>query len=137
MVRFLSAICIATSLSGCTDPAIPSCAPGLGAPMTVFSLFFGRAIPGRGDLTDKEWQAFLDTIVTANLPNGYTLFDATGAWMNPMTKRTIKESTKVLLVALPDAPVSLSAINRIRSEYQIEFHQQFVGMTVQHGCGAF
>ena len=137
MARFLSAVCIAASLSGCANPAVPSCAAGLGAPMTVFSLFFGRSIPGRGDLTDKEWQAFLDNTVTANLPNGYTIFDATGGWMNPMTKRTIKESTKVLLVALPDVPVSLSAINRIRTEYQTEFHQQLVGMTVQHACGTF
>ena len=41
------------------------------------------------------------TTVTANLPNGYTVFDANGAWMNPITHRTIREATKMLLVALP------------------------------------
>ena len=62
---------------------------------------------------------------------------ATGGWMNPISHATINENTKVLLVALPDVPDSLSAINRIRTTYQIEFHQQLVGMTIQHGCGTF
>ena len=57
--------------------------------------------------------------------------------MNPITHKTIKEGTKVLLVALPDAPDSLAAVNRIRGNYQIKYHQQLVGMTVEHACGAF
>ncbi len=57
--------------------------------------------------------------------------------MNPMTHRTIKEATKVLVVALPEVPASLAAINRIRTAYQITFHQQLVGMTVEAGCGEF
>ena len=103
----------------------------------VFTLFMGRAIPGRDDLTDDEWQAFLDDTVTANLPHGYTLFDADGGWMNPITRQTVKQRTKVLLVALPEAAASLAAINRIRNVYQRRFRQQLVGMTVEHGCGTF
>jgi hypothetical protein len=103
----------------------------------VFTLFLGEAIPGRSDLTDDEWQAFLDDTVTANLPNGYTVFDAGGAWMNPMTGKTIRENTKVLVVALPDVPDSLAAVSRIRTEYQARFHQQLVGMTVQQACATF
>ena len=137
MSRLFKAACLVASLNGCAGPDIPSCAAGLGAPATIFSLYFGRAIPGRGDLTDEEWQSFLDKTITANLPNGYTVFDASGGWMNPNTHATIKESTKVLLVALPDGPDSLSAINRVRTAYQTEFHQQLVGMTAQRGCGAF
>lgn len=140
MSRFIRAICIGSliaSLSACAGPERPFCAPGLGPPVVLFSLFFGKAIPGRGDLTDKEWQSFLDDTVTANLPNGYTILDANGAWMNPITHKTIKEGTKVLFVALPEVPDSLAAINRIRNEYQIRFRQQLVGMTAEHACGAF
>jgi hypothetical protein len=126
-----------TALSGCGPQNSQSCAPGFGPPVVVFTLFLGKAISGRDDLTDKEWQAFLDDIVTANLPNGYTAFDAEGGWMSPMTHKTIKEHTKVLLVALPDVPRSLAAVDRIRTAYQLQFHQQLVGMTVAHACGAF
>lgn len=105
--------------------------------MRVFDLFFGRSIPGRGSLTDKEWDEFLDKVVTPNLPNGYTVLNATGAWMNPATHKTIHETTKLLRVALPDSPDSLAAVNRIRTAYQLQFHQQLVGMAVQLGCATF
>ncbi len=105
--------------------------------MIVVDLFFGKAIPGRTDLTDSEWNQFLDDTVTVSLPDGYTVMDANGAWMNPVTHATVREAAKVLIVALPDTPASLAAIARIRGAYQIRFRQQLVGMTVEHACGSF
>jgi uncharacterized protein DUF3574 len=137
MARLIMALCAIASVGGCTTRAAQSCAPGVGSPVAVFTVFLGRAIPERNGLTDKEWQSFLDDTVTANLPNGYTVFDADGGWMNPITRKTIREHTKVLLVALPEVPASLAAINRIRSAYQSQFRQQVVGMTVAPGCGTF
>jgi hypothetical protein len=140
MNRIIRAICIGgliVGLGGCAESGNPPCAAELGAPVLVFTLFFGKAIPGRGDLTDREWQSFLDDTVAADLPNGFTVLDANGAWMNPMTRKTIKEATKVVVAALPDVPDSLASINRVRTDYRIKFHQQLVGMTVEHACGAF
>jgi hypothetical protein len=137
MSRLSMAICLIAPLVDCTSQTGQTCAPGLGPPVAIFTLFLGKAIPGRDDLTDKEWQSFLDATVTANLPDGYTVFDANGGWMNPATHRTIREGTKVLLVALPEVPESLAAINRIRTAYQVRFQQQLVGMTVEHACGEF
>ena len=94
--------CMIASLGGCAAQTSASCAPGFGAPLAIYTLFLGKAIPGREDLTDKEWRAFLDTTVTAYLPNGYTVLDANGGWMNPVTHKTFKEGTKVLVVALPE-----------------------------------
>jgi hypothetical protein len=128
---------LAAGLAACAGPAAPSCAPGMGSPVLVFSLFFGKSIPGRADLTNAEWQQFLDDTVTANLPNGYTAVDASGAWMNPTTRKTSKEASKLLIVALPVTPLSLAAVNRIRNEYQARFQQQLVGMTVEQACGSF
>jgi hypothetical protein len=109
----------------------------MGPPVLVFNLFFGKSISGRRDLTDREWRQFLDDTVTANLPNGYTVVDAQGAWMNPVTHGTIKEGSKLLIVALPVGPESLAAVNRIRNEYQVRFRQQLVGTTVERACGSF
>ncbi|HEY0911812.1 MAG TPA: hypothetical protein VGD75_16440, partial [Bradyrhizobium sp.] len=77
MGRLIMAICVIASLGGCAaqtglsrapgSGAPGSCAPGYGPAVTVFTLFFGRAIPGRTDLTDDEWRAFLDTTVTPAL----------------------------------------------------------------------
>jgi hypothetical protein len=124
-------------LGGCTEHGERSCAPGQGVPMAVFTLFFGENIPGRANLTEQEWQLFLDNTVSANLPLGYTVLDAHGAWMNPATHRTIQEPSKVVVAALPDAPASLASIDRVRTGYQLQFQQQLVGMTVEHACAAF
>lgn len=137
MSRLVLVIGMFVSLSGCMPPTPLTCAPGLGPPAAIFTVFMGKAIPGRGELTDEEWQSFLDTTITTNLPNGYTVFDATGGWMNPATHQTMKEGTKVLLVALPLGPEGLDAVNRIRTNYQTRFRQQVVGMTVQNACGSF
>jgi hypothetical protein len=137
VLRVVMAMGLAASLCGCAARTNPTCGPGYGTQVAVFTLFLGKAISGRGDLTDQEWRAFLATIVTANLPDGYTVFDANGGWRDPATGETIKEGTKVLLVALPEAADSLAAINRIRTAYQIQFRQQLVGMTVERACGSF
>ncbi len=124
--------------AGCARTVPPmTCAAGMGPPVIVFTLYFGELIGGRRDLTVAEWQQFLDGTITPNLPNGYTVWDALGAWMNPMTRKTIKEPTKVLAVALPVSEGSLASVNRIREEYQIQFRQQIVGMTAAQACGAF
>jgi hypothetical protein len=125
------------SLGACTGPTRPTCAAGTGRPMALFTLYLGKAIPGRSDLTEQEWQSFLDYTVTFALPSGYTVLDANGAWMSPATHRTVEEATKVLIVALPDTPESLAAVNRVRQGYQTEFHQQLVGMTIEQACATF
>jgi hypothetical protein len=141
MIRIaVLAICLGglmAPLVGCATLQATACGPGLGQRMLVVELFFGRAIPGRNDLTEQEWQIFLADTVTVNLPDGFTVMDAAGAWMNPKTHTTVSEATKLILVALPDAPSSLDATNRIRTAYETRFHQQLVGMTVTPTCGSF
>jgi hypothetical protein len=137
MSRLIAATCLIASIGGCSAPAPSSCDAGFGSPVQIFALYLGRSISGRSDLTDQEWQAFLDNTVAANLPNGYTVWDANGGWMNPSTHKSVREATKVLLVALPDAPASLVAIDRIRTAYQYEYQQQLVGMTVARACADF
>ncbi len=125
-------------LSACAvEPQPATCAAGFGTPMRMYELYFGRSVPGNKEVTDRDWSGFTDQIITANLPNGYTVLDATGAWMNPKTQRTIREATKVLQTALPDTPDSLAAITRIRTAYQTQFQQQLVGMTSHTVCASF
>lgn len=105
--------------------------------MLVFDLFFGRSVAGRGDVSEREWQRFLDDTVTANLPNGYSVHEGYGAWMSPVSRETIREQSYQLRVALPDSADSLAAVDRIRSRYQGRFRQDQVGMIVTQACGTF
>jgi len=121
-------------LLGC---GAPRCQPGAGQTMQIYTLYFGRSVQGRTPVTDQEWRDFRNQVITPALPDGYTVLDGQGAWMNPRTHVTITETTKVLIVAMPEAADSQTVINRIRSNWQQQFHQLVVGMTVQSGCGSF
>ncbi len=105
--------------------------------MRIFTLYFGRSVAGRAEVSDKEWREFRDQVISPELPNGYTVLDGQGAWMNARSHATIAEATKILVVALPDRDASLGAINAIRSNWQHRYHQYVVGMTIQSGCGSF
>lgn len=139
--RLAWVFCLTAMLAGCAAPPpavlATSCPDAQGAPLLVFELFFGRSIQGQGEVGDRAWDDFLDQVVTPNLPNGYTVFDATGAWLNKVTSHTIHERTKVLLAALPDDAASAAAIARIRHAYEVQFRQALVGMTVAPACGNF
>jgi hypothetical protein len=140
--RFPLVLALAPLLAGCQVPppvaaSTPRCSVDAGKPMLLVNLFFGRSIHGRGDLMDREWAEFVDRVVVPMLPDGFTLLDADGAWMNPHTGKTIREHSKLLIVAMPEGPDSLAAIDRIREAYKSAFHQQSVGMTVQPACGSF
>ena len=140
LLRSALPLVVACLLTGCVPPPGKTqsrCTAALGPPVLVFNLFFGRNVPGLGNVTDKEWRAFLDQEVTPNLPHGYTVFDAQGAWMNPVNDKTLREPTRVLMVALPDVPESAAAVTRVRNAYQVRFRQGLVGMAVYPACGSF
>src|SRR5215831_2244363 len=64
-------------------------------PMQVAHLFFGRAIPGRGPLTNREWSRFAAEVLTPNFPDGFTAYDADGQWLNDKLHRIVRERSKV------------------------------------------
>jgi hypothetical protein len=132
--RHALVVALTLLLSGCGGT---HCQPGGGDTMQIYTLYFGRSVRGRAPVADNEWRDFRDQIVTPALPNGYTVLDGQGAWLNPRSHTTISEATKILIVALPDTPGNLSVVNGIRSAWQHRFHQYVVGMTVQAGCGSF
>ena len=105
--------------------------------MLVYELFFGRTRQEGRAVTDSDWNGFRDRVISTDLPNGYTVLDAGGAWASRRTGQTISERTKVVIVALPDRPDSLTAVNAVRSAYRVRFNQQSVGMIVQPACASF
>ncbi len=100
--------------------------------MLEYHLFFGRA-----SVTDPAWAEFTAHVITPRLPDGFTVLDANGQWMNPLTHRIVGEHTTVLVVALPDSAANDAAITAIKDAYRAQFHQQSVGTTVHAVCGAF
>jgi hypothetical protein len=128
-----------TALAGCApSPPLATACHAAGADRAlVAQLFFGRGITGRAPLTDAEWDDFAATTITPHLPDGFTVFDSQGQWLNPDTHSVAREGTKVLEVAFDGSPVKLQALREVADAYRVRFHQISVGLILTDGCAAF
>jgi hypothetical protein len=105
--------------------------------MLVAELFFGRGIPGRGLVSDAEWQAFATDVLTPNFPDGFTAYDGGGQWRNPETRAITSDPTKILLVVVPRAPDLRRRLGAVIDAYKARFGQQSVGIITRDACAAF
>jgi hypothetical protein len=106
-------------------------------PTLVVQMFFGQSIRNRGPVTKKEWDAFLRSTVTPHFPDGFTVYDGYGQWMNPDTRIVARENSKVIVIATEDMPEVRDGINDVAAVYRKRFHQQAVGVLTNPGCIAF
>src|SRR5579864_6533708 len=102
MTRF-AALVMLFVLSGCASERA-GCLLDSQRPMTVVELFFGRDIPGRAPLSDREWSDFAASILSREFPDGFTVVDGDGEWRDPATQTVARERSKVLLVAVRKSP---------------------------------
>ncbi len=68
-------------------------------------LFFGRNIAGGQEVSQREFQAFVDGVITPRFPNGLTIFDTNGQFLDS-TGRLIKEPAKVVTLFREDTPTN-------------------------------
>lgn len=83
-------------------------------------LFCGRSIPGGGEVTDAEFAAFIDEVVTPRFPNGFTLWTAEGLWKGG------REKTTVIEVIHPFEARYDRLMREIGDEYRRRFRQEAV-----------
>lgn len=89
-------------------------------------LFFGMDKPTGGTVTDDEWQKFVADIVTPRFPDGFTVDDALGQYLDGKT--LIREKSKQLILIYPRKFKTTSSrkIEEIRSAYIKAFDQKSV-----------
>lgn len=128
------AILFAVALTGCSSFSEPRCSAGL-KPVTEARLFFGRAIPGGGSVSDAEWQRFVDEEVTPRFPDGLSVIDGSGQWRDGTG--IVREPSKVLIVVLTGHGDEQTRLEAVRGAYRERFHQESVLMTQSPVCGGF
>lgn len=106
-------------------------------PMVVTEMFFGRDIPGRQPLTDREWSDFAASTVVGEFPDGFTVIDGEGQWLDPHSHASVRERSKILIAAAARDGDLASRIARISDAYKTEFHQESVGVLIYNPCGSF
>ncbi|HEY9650884.1 MAG TPA: DUF3574 domain-containing protein [Coleofasciculaceae cyanobacterium] len=88
-------------------------------------LFFGRNIPGGTEVSEEEFAAFVDSVITPRFPAGLTIFDADGQFLDS-TGTIIEEQSKLVSLFIEDTPESKAAINEIVTAYLQKFNQESV-----------
>jgi len=135
MTRF-AALMILLVLSGCASEH-GTCLLASQQRMAVVELFFGRDIPGREPLTDKEWSGFAASVASREFPNGFTVIDGDGEWRDPATQNVTYERTKILTAAVANVPELAARISRVRDAYSHMYRQTSVGLLSYDACGQF
>lgn len=121
-------------LSACASA--PSCPPGLTAG-TAIDLYFGRGVPGGREVTDLQWQHFVEQVLIREFPDGSTTFDASGTWFSTRQSRTISERSAMVSVIVPDARHAAPKVERVIAEYKQRFAQDSVLRAERAVCFAF
>lgn len=90
-------------------------------------LYFGLTKPDGSTLTESEWVAFVDEIITPRFPDGFTVVDGKGQWRNSAGK-IVKESSRVFIVVYPRKTRADASkkIDEVRAEYKKRFNQESV-----------
>ncbi|WP_419698292.1 DUF3574 domain-containing protein [Mucilaginibacter sp. NFX135] len=89
-------------------------------------LFFGRDIPDGGQVSEQQWKAFSDSVISHFFPEGYTEWNADGRWKDTKTKVTITEPTKVATFFGKPSKQRNAALDSIAQLYIRRFRQQSV-----------
>jgi uncharacterized protein DUF3574 len=88
-------------------------------------LYFGRNRPDGGTVSDSEWQAFLDEVVTPRFPAGLTVVEAMGQWKG-QSGHVERERAEVLTVLHAGDGPARRAVAEVAAEYKRRFHQEAV-----------
>ncbi len=124
-------IALAAGSAGCAlQPSRVAAAPAiLDAATSVGTvsdrLFFGRAIPSGGEVSDDQWSTFVADTITPRFPDGFTIWRATGHWGGDDGK-FVQEATMVLEVFHTGDAAAERAIDEIADAYRRRFGQDAV-----------
>ncbi|MGF1566686.1 MAG: DUF3574 domain-containing protein [Nodosilinea sp.] len=88
-------------------------------------LYFGRNIAGGGEVSEAEFQQFLDQEITPRFPDGLTVYDADGQFLDS-TNTLIQEPSKVVSLIFEDTAENEAAVDHIIQAYKQQFQQESV-----------
>jgi Protein of unknown function (DUF3574) len=92
-------------------------------------LFFGRNITGSGQVSEAEFQDFVDRIITPRFPDGLTFFDAKGQFLDS-TNTILEEPAKEVTLILDDTVENERSLDEIITAYLQQFQQESVLLVV-------
>ncbi|MDQ3656296.1 MAG: DUF3574 domain-containing protein [Chloroflexota bacterium] len=102
--------------------------PGVGAePWIRTELYFGTTLPDGSEMTADQWADFLDAEITPRFPDGLTVLEGYGQFLN--SEGIIAGETSIVLIIFhPGEFVDESSVSieEIRDAYETAFEQESV-----------
>jgi hypothetical protein len=83
-------------------------------------IYCGREIPSGGEVSESEFAAFLDEVVTVEFPLGLTVFDAYGQ-MEDTSGTIVKQQTKVIVLVYEDNEANSAKVQTVIDAYRSRF----------------
>lgn len=100
------------------------------------TLYFGRSIPGGGEVDDAAWQAFEAATLLPAFPRGYTVLDADGRWRGD-DGATIGEESRLVVIVHADDGTSDAKVREVAARYRSRFRQDSVLRERSAVCASF
>lgn len=125
---FQDATPIGDEATPAADSICEPLAPGVGSEAWIRTeLYFGTTMPDGSRIADEDWQAFLDEEITPRFPDGLTVLEGNGQFLNSSGVIIAEDSIVLIIFYPPDAVEESSAsIEEIRDAYEIQFEQESV-----------
>ncbi|MGV0025463.1 DUF3574 domain-containing protein [Phormidesmis priestleyi] len=99
-------------------------------------LFFGLSKPNNLQVTNEEFQNFVNTVVTPLFPDGLTLITSRGQFKDS-TGTVIQERSRLLILLYPFDRDSSQKVEQIREAYKTAFQQESVLRVDEQSCVSF
>jgi hypothetical protein len=122
------------TLVGCSGMVPATCGAGQHRNVSE-TLYFGTGKTD-GQVSQVEWQAFVDEVITPRFPQGLSIWPAYGQWRSA-TGTIIQEDSYVLNVIHEGEPASEVAITEIMNSYKQKFQQEAVLRVESTVCVSF
>lgn len=105
--------------------------------MSVAELMFGRSIGNKSSVSESRWGQFVAREITPRFPNGLSMVDAQGQWLDGDTKKIMRERSKLVTIVFENDAEAQRKIDDIVAAYKGRFRQQAVGVIIRPACVSF
>jgi Protein of unknown function (DUF3574) len=92
-------------------------------------LYYGQNIDTTGQVSDRQFHRFLRDEVTPRFPDGLTVYDAAGQFLNN-ANQLIHEPSKIVSLVIEDTQTNERKINEVIDIYKQQFQQESVLIVV-------
>jgi hypothetical protein len=99
-------------------------------------LFFGLSKSNGSEVSNQEFQDFVNTQVSRRFPDGLTVFSGTGQFKD-YSGTIVREKSQLLILLYPFNTESNRKIEEIRNSYKSQFQQQSVLRVDENSCVSF